>query len=486
MAYEISAPNTGDSLNTLDSDSLRKLWKRQVYVHEQEQDFFSQFEGNREDSLIETVTDTAVGAGQRITFTSMAGFYQEGKHGEENFETTADFEPAKIDSNTLYVDWMRNGTRWSRRMESFMGLKNEIANKFPVELGKWEGRKKNRAMWMMFREQGASDNYAVAGGGTDINELSGTNVLSWNDCVEVGTLLQNKGARPAHLATINKVDIHRYVIAAGTTGLASLKTDDQYIAALSDAGIRGSANELFTGGFADVDGHMVRRYQDIDHDGDGPIGSPINPKLRLGAAITAGTASFTISGGSNAKVLYTADFPNHAFKFNASVSLSTDTEPFYLLVVNPSNAATDPGKMGFYKCVGNTGYAITVTQRLAGTIGGAAAHTTVGDVTWNTGVWAGLHTDTHPAGAMAYLANSKGQPYGWTLFMGACAARRGYGEYRNHRATDQKEAGFYNESYIWTVFGQVPKMDAAGRFPGFMMLAHSLHYPGTPIPRNIT
>ena len=482
MAYDITAPNTGTSLEALDANSLRKLWKRSVDVAEQETDFFQQFEGPREDSIIQTVTDTSKGAGQRISFSTLSGFYKEGKHAEELFEASTDYEVAKINSNTLFVDWMRNGTRWSQRMEEHLGLRNELANKFPVELGKWLGRKKNRAAWMAYREKGTANNTMVAGGKASVDALTSADSLSWNDIVNVKAFMKNRGASPAHMGKVGKNSVKGFCVAGTTTGLLDLKKDDQYLNVLDQAGPDSMLNIQFTGGYAPVDGNQIVEFQDIDHDGDGPVGSPVNPKIIIKDAITSGTTGFDITGGTgDSATNYTTDFPNHAFTFNASDVLAGASDDFYVVIVNPSTAPTDPGKIGFYKCVGNDGNKITVTERLAASASGIAA-TTVGGVTWNTGVWSGLHTDVHPANATCYLANSIGQTYGYTAFLGGCSMRRGYGKYRNQRMTDDKEGGFIQETYIASVFGQEPKIRVDGESVNYMMLQHAINYPGTPLP----
>jgi len=482
----IVSPNTGASLLASDANSERKLWKKTVDISESEEDFYQQLEGNRPDSLIETVTDTAAGKGQSITFSVTNGFYQEGKHGDENFEEPADFEKIVVKSNQLSVDFVRHAVRYNERMEERMGLRYELVNKIPAEQGKWMGRKKCRATEMKWirKAKANSHNFACAGGGSSVDELGGANVLGWDDFVDVNAILVSHGAAPAMLGKIGKNRIKRYVTIAPHIGLRSLKKDENYLAAQRDAGERGESNKLFTGGFEDIDGTMILSREILDHDGDGPLGAALAPKLRLSAAVTAGTTTFDVTGGTNTKVLYTVDFPNHAFKYNASDAEATATDPFYLLVVNPPNAPTDPGKMGFYKCVGNTGKAITITERLAAAVSGIA-NTTVGSVVWNTAKWLNKTTDVHPAGAMAYLANAKGQPIGYSIFTGACGMRRGYGKYRNARATDSKEGKFINESYIVSVFGMQPKINLREEFPNFMVLCHSLAYPGTPIPTDL-
>lgn len=473
---------TGESLKTMDETALRQLWQKAVEVHEQEEDFFSELEGSRSDSLIETVNDTAAQAGSRITFTAMGGFYKDGKHGSTNFETADDFDKVKISSKTLIVDWIRNGVRWDQRMEGYMGLQREVSSQFPAEMGKWLGRKKNRAMWMMFREKGLSKNRIIANGRANVNALVSGDTLSWEDVVDAATVLKNRGAPAAYMGKVGKNPIKRYFIGASTTALRSLKTDDQYLSALESAGPDSQSNILFTGGFADIDGNVIREFCDLDHGGDGAIGSPITPRIRIKDAITAGTAAFDITGGTgDTGTHYTQDFPNYNFKFNASDILTAGSDPFYIAIVNPSDAETDPGKIGFYRATVNNGNKITIDQRL-GSTGGGTRHPTVGSVSWNTGVWADKHTDVHPAGAMAYLCNEKGQTYGWTLLGGAKMARRGYGEFRNHRATDDDEGKFIQETYIWTVFGQIPVHREDGEYPNYVMLVHAVQYPGVPFP----
>lgn len=485
MAYDILPAQTGEDLQALDADALRFLWQKKVKVHAQEEDFFKEFEGMRPDSLIETVRDTSKGGGQSIRFTSMGGFYRDGKHGEDEFENSTDFEKIKLDTDTLYVDWIRNGWRHSQRMEDFMGLRYELSNKVPEELGKWLGRKKNWTMWMSYRELGTGSNHMIAGGRASVDDLVTGDGLSWNDIVDAGTVLKTRGAPPAYLGKIKNNPIFRYCVMSSATGLRNLKQDADYLEALQQAGNDSfDANHMFTGGYADVDGHMIREFRDLDHGGNGPIGSPITPRIRIKDAITSGTSGFTITGGDgDTGVKFTQAFPNHDFKFNASHILSKSGSPvdFYVAIVNPPTAATDPGKIGFYKCSTNDGNKITVTQRLASSASGIAA-TTVGSVTWNTGVWSGKHTVTHPAGATAYLCNAKGQPYGWTVIAGAQSARRAYGKYDGHRATDSKEGKFFQEVYIWSVFGQKPVMREDGEYPNYITIKHAINYPGVPFP----
>ena len=484
MAVEINPRQSGPDLASMDAASLRKLWSKTVTLCEQEEDFFKTFEGNRTDACIATVYDTAKGAGQQITFTTLGGFYGQGKHGSAVFETANDYEKLNIKSSSLVVDWIRNGYRHDLRMEDYMGMRHELVNHVPENLGRWEGRLKTWAMWMMFRAKGGSTNRFIGSGRATQDALVSADTLSYDDIVAAATILKQRGAKAAFAGRVGKNIIKRFIVAAAQTGLRSIKTDPNYLDALQEAGPDAMSNLLFTGGYADVDGHMLVEYDDIDHGEDGPTGSVITPRIRIKDAITTGNLTFDITGGTgDTNILYTQAFPNHDFKFNASDVLSVSGSPtnFYVAIVNPANATTDPGKIGFYRCSTNNGNKITVNQRLGASISGIR-HTTVGDVVWDTGVWSGKHTVEHPAGAMAYLCNSKGVPIGWSLVMGANAARRGYGQFVNHRATDEKEGGFINESYLWTVFGQNPVHRMDGEYPNFMLIQHAIDYAGVPFP----
>ncbi len=103
-------------------------------------------------AIIETVTDTSKGRGQKIRFEVLSGFYKEPHRGEQLFESSADFENILIQGNELTVDFLRHGVRYTERMEELLGMRGEIVSGLNVETGKWLGRLKSEEMFMMFRE----------------------------------------------------------------------------------------------------------------------------------------------------------------------------------------------------------------------------------------------------------------------------------------------------------------------------------------------
>lgn len=488
--YNETPPNTGAALSAMSASDIRTLWQKTVDIYEQTEDFFEQFEGKTMASPIWEKTETEKGAGQSMRITVRSGYYGEGKSGDNLFETTSDYEAVLINGYNLQVDWLRNATSFNERMEEVMGMRGEIESGDAAELGKWMGRAKTARVMMLFREMGGTDNLSYAGGNLDQDSIVSANSLNWDEIVQGKAQLEPLGGRPAKVGRVKGNDVYRYLVVGTVPGFFSLKTDADYKQALREAGVRGDSNELFEGGYVDIDGNMLKAYNPIDHDGRGPVGSAWNPKAFLGEAITAGTAAIDVKGGGDATSaadtakLYFKFFENYAFELSAASgdSVTAGTATKYFLVVNPRSGSGGDGKIGMYSyTTGNNGNKITITGRLGSAASGIRA-TTLGSVVWDTGVWSGKHTDAHPIGATIIPCNAKGVPIGDTCILGAGAALRGYGKYRNHRSQEQVNGGFVTRRYISSVFGQALRKDRRLRAPGYLRIRHAINYAGLGVP----
>jgi len=364
-------------------------------------------------------------------------------------------------------------------------MRGEIAVGLPEELGKWLGRQKTEKLFMMYLHKGTDDNtkYAESRGGT--NALTKCVVLDYDEIITLVPQLKRLGGQPAFVGRdMSGNQICKYCVVATTDALFSLELDPQFKQKLQDADSRGYGNYIFKGGYHNLRGQIIKEYNPIDHDGWGPIGSPMNPRAELGEAITAATTTFDMEGGGTAEaagksaVLYFKWFPNYAYKFLPGDTLTVDgaTNKFYVAVINPDDGTATANKFGFYKCGVNDGHKITVDQRMGAAISGIK-HSTVGGVTWD----AAVNTDAHPLGSTILLCNSLGVPYGRTLMLAQRSARRGYGKWRNRRTEDQHEGGFVRDIFITSVFGQAPRKDVRGRAPGYKILEHALQIAGTPL-----
>lgn len=489
MAYSNAPTNTYETLSAMAPEAVRQLWQKNVDLYEQSEDFFDKYEGGMT-SVVCAKTDTSKGAGSILNITTRSGYYGPGKSGDGMFEAPEDFEEDLINNYQLKVDYLSNAHRISRRTEEIMGMRDEIASGTAAELGKWMGREKTARMMMLFRERGDSINMLVAGGNSSVDQIGSADGLIYDEIVGAKARLEPLGGRPAMMARVKGVAINRYLVLGTTPGLFSLEVDPTYKEMLEQAHTQGDGNALFTGEFTDVRGNRIQKYNPIDHDGHGPVGSAWNAKAYLGEAIAAGTTTFAVKGGGSAvaaaktKPQYFRYFARAPFEFipGDSISAATDTGVKYFLIVNPPNAAVDPGKVGMYSYTsGNNGNQITIVNRLGSAASGARV-TTLGSVTWDTGVWAGKHTDVHPIGATIVQCNAKGVPIGDTVIAGAAAALRGYGEFRNHRSEQIHQGGFVRDRFIRSVFGQCLRRDRAGRAVGFVKITHALNYPELALP----
>jgi hypothetical protein len=378
----------------------------------------------------------------------------------------------------MTVDFIRHSTRITQRMEEYMGMRGELNGDLNEMLGAWLGRLKTEQLFMTFRERINDENSLYAGGKT-LDTLSSADVLVWDEIVAMGSHMEPLGGKAAKMG---KSNVFSQCVTATKTALFSLRVDDDYKQVLREADNRGTDNNLFNGEYTKIDGHVIKPYNPIEHDGEGAITSPLNPKAFLETAIAPATITFDIDAGAITTLDYFKYFPGFRYIFNVNDQLAASTDTHYLLAINPKNAATDPGSIAMFSyTTGNTGNVITIVERLAASASGAAVET-LGDVTWDTGVWSGRHTETVAAGATLIPCNSKGVAFGSTFMFGRRAAYRGYGKFRNQRSEETHEGNFIRDVFITSVFGQKICEDRKGRMPGVIQLVHALDYPSLNLP----
>jgi len=482
--------NTAATLQGKAAEFLPKLWKKGADLGEQEDDFFAEFEGKGITSPVRVDTDLSKGDGQTITFRTQEGLYEDGVTGDTLIENNV--EEWEVGDFDLTVDWFRHATRWNKRTEDQTAMHTELNDKVNVNLGKWLGRKKTRQLQMMFKHclHPTSQIIIGSGGGNlgNVDALRSTDTLTMDNIVSSGQQAKTLGARPALVGRAGRNAISRFIYVATGEALVSLQNSSDYKQAQRDGGIRGADNVIFKGGYSDVNGHLIREYNPEDHGGAGPIGSPQNPKALLGTAITADDTAQTIYGGgtvaraAKTRVMYFESFSNFQYVFNPGNILAPDTTTRYCLIYNVSGA--DAGKMGFYSFVVNNGNTLVPTGRLRANTTGIS-NSTIGNVTWNQGVWAGKHTDAHPLGSIIIETNAYGVPLGYTFVLGASAAVRGYGRFRNQRSEQERDGGFVKDVYISSVFGQTPWTRTDLRTPNCLVLTHAISYAGLAIPQVI-
>lgn len=457
-----------------DANNQAQIWQAGARKYEDTEDIFTPMEGGQ-DALIETETSLSAGVGHIINFRTKSGFHGEGKLDEEDFDDDDDFEEFLMKSDSLRVGYMRNGTTSWFLTSDEIGYGREIKSELNEELGKWLGREKTYQMCMSLIHQ--------VGQGSHLE----VDALTLNAITSGTAMLRPMGGSPAYLKKDQHGnDIYGLCYVTTTEGVTVLEQDDEYVDRVKHSGVRGGNNPLFTGESVMIKGNMIKHWDVKDHDGEGAIGSPLNPKAFLGIAIAAGTGALEITGGGYAaaanktKKHFFKFFPAMNYKFAGKTQVAAnawshmlDSGKFYVTIVNPKNAATDPGKYCIYECSANNGNRLTVSKRLGDVTVGTQA-TTVGGITWN----AALHTKVHAAGSLVYWSDNLAVPRGRTIGMGKGAARRGYGSFRARRFHQPIQGGQKEELFIGSVFGQRPRVDRIGRNPAVVVLTHPIKYEG--------
>jgi hypothetical protein len=301
--------------------------------------------------------------------------------------------------------------------------------------------------------------------------------------------------------------VRGYAVVSCTDALTSLELDDDFKAAIRATNYMPNTKYIFSGGYTPVRGHIIKEYEAFEHDGYGAIGSPMNPMGRLATAITGGinvgAANYITLGGSdydanNILVKPAKYFPEYAYPVQAGVTLTPANQDFYVAIINPPNATTDPNKYGLYRIgndqlvplVANDGVKLAIEAALTSTSTAATVSTSgavkvtaadalgTGSPAWD----ANVHTNEHPVDALVVLVWPNGVAKFCSFMLGAASSRRGYGKYRNERTVDGKEGNFVREVYFNSVFGQAVRLNRKGRAPVVLTLWHEGQYAGTPLP----
>lgn len=475
MAFPTGQGNNKADFIAQDAKNEAEIWRAGAYMYEQTEDVFSRMEGGA-DALIETVTDTSRGKGHTVNFRTETGYYGEGKQDNEEFDDSDDFEEDLMNTDSLKVGLLRNATTWWFTTDDELGMSGELHSGKNEKLGEWMGREKTFQMAACATLTTNPDNHVVADGFT-VSLIEDTTAM-----------LRPLGGSPAMLHTdANGNKIWGLCYLTTTEGHRALQADPRYDTVLQNARERSASNPLFTGDSVMVRGNLVKHWDVKDHDGEGAVGSHLNPHAYLGVAIATGTANIDIKGGGNAtaaaktKIKFMRFMPRYAFRLvgAGAVSATASTQGlnaagrFYVTITNPKNAATDPNKWGFYEIATNDGHKLTTYKRLAGTASGDAA-TTVGGVSWDSA----KNTVTHPVGSLITWSDKNGVPLGRTLAMGKAALRRGYGSFRNKRMTQDLEGGARKQLFIASIFGQGVRKDYLKRNPGIIVITHPIGYSG--------
>ena len=456
-------------------NARQKIWSAKAIQTTSRVNLFAKMEGAegsgkpvvRKDDLKKT-------RGDKIVFTVAAPLGSRATLGAETLRGNE--ETLKLGTFELQIDLRRHaaGLDDKHRMLTAVELDYIIAE----QLGSHQGLTQQDDLMMMFRRKAIVANQLFGGNKSGIAALKSADVVNKSIVETAGEILKSRGGEPAMVQTYGEQDVQRFFYVSSHTALNNLRgsLSSEY----GNSAPREGKNPLFTGEHLDWNGHIIIPHLTVDHDGYGPVGSPLLPKAFLGTAIAAGTTAIDITGGRDAtgsaltRPLYFGFFNNYDYLFTEDQAAVSDTTDRYVIIYNLSG--TDAGKWGFYRYRTNNGNKLTMhsaASRLAAAASGVAA-ATVGSVAWSGTV----NTDAHPAGSLIIEANASGVPIGYSLVLCKNAAFRGYGNPPFKRISDDEDYEFKKAEGYQVCYGQSPLYDTNNEPRNYSLVTHAVTYPG--------
>lgn len=483
------------------TDLQATVWSKIIEQISQTKDDFTQLEGAEgSNKPIWRKNDLNANGESSVVMQTFAGIAGKGARGEENLQdNAADFV---MGTYKCRVDFWRNGVLLTQKMQTLLAngqlLESTIWKALADDLGQ---RKQYEMMIVFIRDAKAaaalgSSNIIRPNLRTSRDLITSTDTLTTQIFNASKAFLTGIGGRPVDMSkSASGSDVLKYMVFTGQDHMSAVRDSSSWQQALTAAGVRSNTdNPIFSGKLVDWNGVYVFEHQIVVRPNlDNWLGSPLQPFGKLNTAIAPGTGVIDIlfgaAGTPNTKKLYSAFFPGYAFKMYEEEVIAADTNDYYLWIVNPSNALTDPGKAGFYKYTGssNNGNKITIKNEAGdsagagGRLGSATSgvrSTQVGNVTFVSGTMSA----THPVGASIIPANSYGVPIGYTFIFGAGAGLRCYGSINAKKIEQYLDFAFIHGIGYMSVYGQTTAKDTDGIPRHYAVVEHAISYPGITVP----
>jgi hypothetical protein len=473
-------------LVTRSGADIRKIWSQMTLARARRKDVFKALAGKMKSrrAIIENY-ETGKGANDFIRFSISSGVGMPPVIG--NAERSGKQGTIITGGFGVKLDWRHGSVAMTKKEAGLLDI--DIDGKAMEVLGDWFGQlKQDEALLKFKRAATAGGNVIYANNKASVDELGTLDVLTTSLVDQSKLVLESNGAPPTMVGIdANGNEINSYLFLATHYALSNFTQSNNWTTALLNAAPRSEANLVFAGGLMPWDGTVILRHQIIDEPFC-PAGSLQAPRAYLGEVINPGTNAITIKGGRNATGLsltpqpwWFQAFENFDWPFEENQPPTPGlNQPKYLLIYNTTG--NDAGKCCMYEyTTGNVGHEITITKRLGPTTSGASFQT-VGDVTWNTGIWANKHTQTHPEGSLILQCNSKGQPYGWSLGMGQECLFRAHGDPTMKRVVEDQDLGRVRANGIDSVWGMECYKNLDGVYSNHVICYHSINYPGVKLP----
>ena len=306
--------------------------------------------------------------------------------------------------------------------------------------------------------------------------LKSANVLDTPVVTLAGNALSSLGALPMRVGAEDSggTQNEEFMVFGTHHSLASLDVDPAYLDAVTNAGVRGTGNPLFKGGYQRWNGHGFYRWFMRDHGNWGPVGSPLQARAFLGVALVGANTGTEVKGGGNATAAavtpapaYFEFFLNAPYTFHNGNTIAADSATTrYLMIIN-----SDGTGWNVYSYKVNDGNKITILARVTLGLSGETA------------------TFNHPVGSLIVQCEANGTTWARSLMFGQEMMVCGQGTINGSTASPQM--GKRTEEHrnhdmdhaigAENVWGCAAVQRADNVYPGVVVIEHAVTVPGAPV-----
>ena len=445
------------------SDLRSRLWSELVSRDAREKNVFAKFIGGEGSGKpITEKRDLSAGGSDKVTFTTVAPIRGQGVRGEEilkNSTETLDFGTFSVE-----IDLVRHAVSWTQVLK-LMRFTGKTIDQLSAEvMSEWMSRTEQDQIQYALRQicLGKGNSNVLSGYGTDASgALKYVDGLSTDIIQEAKQALIANGAEPMNTGGDENQEIPGYLFFAPDACLRPLRSDPDYLEAITQADSRGPDNKLFSGSYAKWDNNIIANHNVLIDTARGRQGSPLLPTYYNFDTLTQ-TGTDLVIGGSDGD--YTANFRGVSINIpgGGGETFAIDAGENYILAIDTA------GAYKLYK------YSVGAT-------------TTVNSITLTekTDTLVATKTDDEFAqGSLFVQANSIGTPIGYALAMGKdamyFAKGKIYGEQIFHY-DDFANSG--NEAHlsavgVQSVYGMAARKDTRGRVPAVQLIEVVRQVPG--------
>ena len=339
-------------------------------------------------------------------------------------------------------------------------------------MSEWAGRTEQDHLMYVLRdtclEKGASNTISAYGAGGALKYSEG---LSTDIIQEAKQALIAQGGQPMNTGGDSNQEIPGYLFFAPDACLRPLRSDPDYLEAITQADARGADNKLYSGSYAKWDNNVIANHNTLIDTADGRQGSPLLPTLLLDTSVTAtiDASGGTIVGSGDAF----ANFNGAAVRIpgggGALMPTTASAEDTHVVVID---AVTKEMALFVVDSISDDLATLTIKSDATSALPSANQATPSGT------------TYTFADGSLICQANSLGTPIGYALAMGEGALYYAKGSVSNEQIFHYDDfANSGNDAHLnaiglQSIYGFGAYQDTRGRVPGVQLVEAVRQVPG--------